>query len=343
MRNPYAVRLILGRYDYLKPEDVTSRLRYSTFVSIPKRYMYFEVPKAACTNIKELLRTLEGAPPVELLAGNLLETRREMFIHGRKNVPLPSLVDLEEKTQKEVLESPDFLRMTFVRNPYTRLISAWKNKVMLCEPGHEQVYVQIRGELPGWREKSLITFGEFVDYVETHCDLRTCNPHWRRQSDHLFLSALNFSLIGKIEHMSEGLRRFQQHLGLSNSLASDARNASRSSSDEVYNRSLAEKVYLLYKGDFDTLGYEKDGWPGGQSESCETKKRTVPEERFNDEIIERNLIISRLYQERDDLRADLRKVSRFGLLAFANVLLWLRDAFSECGASISAWIRSPHR
>lgn len=321
MSHPYAARLILDRYEYLQPEEVIRRLRYSTFVSIPKRYMYFEVPKAACTKMKELLSTLENGPPVELLVGNLLETRRDMFIHDRKNVPLPSLVDLDEKTQKEVLESPNILRMTFVRNPYTRLLSAWKNKVMVCEPGYEQVYIDVKGSLPPLSKKSLVTFDQFVEYISTRCDLRTCNPHWRRQCDHLFLSALNFSFIGKIENMAEGLRHFEQHLGLGHALTAHARNSSPGFDGEGYDKTLADKVHLLYQSDFDTLGYDRDAWPACESGSSHKSNATIPQEKFNDEIIERNIIIALLYQERDRLRRDLRNVSRFRLLAIVDTLL----------------------
>jgi len=144
--------------------------------------------------------------------------------------------------------------------------------------------------------------------------------------------------VGKIEQMAEGLGRFEQHLGLSHALVADARNVSRASDGEGYHASLADKVYSLYQADFETLGYDRDAWPAGQSESCGTaKKCTVPEEIFNDEIIERNLILSLLYQERDQLRADLRKVSRFRLLAVVNALLAFRKLGFKSLSSIKAW------
>jgi len=61
MSHPYAVKVILDTYADLKPEAVSQRLRYSSFVSLAKRYMYFQVPQAACTRMKELLRTVENA------------------------------------------------------------------------------------------------------------------------------------------------------------------------------------------------------------------------------------------------------------------------------------------
>lgn len=320
MSYPYAVKLILDRYSDLKPEEIIQRLRYSTFISVPKRYMYFEVPKAACTKMKTLLRSLEHAPPLKLFAPGLRETRREMFIHARENVPLPSLLDLDYKTQREVLESPDFLRFTFVRNPYTRLASSWKNKIMLCEPDQHHLYLQIRGYQPELRGKSLISFEEFVEYLGNQCDLRTCDSHWRRQVDHLFFSAVNFSYVGKIEQMAEGLQRFENHLGLSEPLINDARNVSNSSA-VIYHKNLAEKVYSLYQKDFQTLGYDRDTWPGMERDSGEaSKKATVREETFADEVIERNIIILHLYEERDRLRAEMRKVYRLQLLVIANAV-----------------------
>lgn len=341
MRYPYAVQLILDRYPCLKPEDVAERLRYSSFVSVSKRYLYFQVPKAACTKMKELLRALENAPPIKLLADNAaLETRRDMFIHARENVPLPSLVDLDDRTQREVLESPVFLRMTFVRNPYTRLVSAWKNKVMLCEPGYEYLYVQIKGHLPEFHAKSLITFEEFVEYIATQCDLRTCNPHWRRQTDQIFSSALPFSFIGKIERMAEGLRRFEQHLGLSQHIVDDARNASGARDAGIYDGNLADKVYSLYEADFEALGYDRSAWPGNEPGSSERPQQgIVREETFNDEVIERNIIISLLYEERNRLRAQLHRASRLHLLAAADAVFSLRNIGFKFPSSMKAWFQ----
>jgi Sulfotransferase family len=325
MNYPYAVKVILDTYRDLEPEGVSQRLRYSSFVSLSKRYMYFQVPKAACTRMKELLRTVENAPPLRLFAGEHRETRRDMFVHARENVPLPSLLDLSDKTQREVLESPDFLRITFVRNPYTRLASAWKNKVMLCEPDHQYVHLHIKGHLPESRAKSLVTFEEFVDYIGNHCDLRICDAHWRRQVDHVFFAALNFSYVGKIEHMADGLRRFEQHLRLSEPFPDDLRNVSSATGVATYTRTLADKVYSLYKEDFERLGYDRAMWGSSEPNTGqESRKTTVREETFADEVIERNIIISLLYQDRDRLQADMHKVWRMQFLAFANAILLLQ-------------------
>lgn len=326
MKYPYVVERILDHYPELDPEVIVRRIRRGSFVSTKKRYLYFEVPKAACTQMKELLRTLEGGPPVKLLAGRTWQTRREMFVHARSSVPLPSLVDLDDRTQREVLESPDFFRMTIVRNPYKRLISSYRNRVLLCEPGAEEVYLHVKGGLPGIRNKSLVSFKEFIDYVES-CNLRTCNVHWSRQVDHVFFPVLNFSYVGKVEQFGEALGRFGQHLGLADPLVADKRNVSFPVGFASYSQDLAGRVYSLYREDFETLGYDPDSWTAFVDRGGE--KSAVPVEIFYDEVIERNLVIQSLYEERERLRTLTHRLSRLHLLPAINGLI-------ACG---SAWRR----
>ncbi len=339
MSLPYSVRVILDHYPSLTPEDIGAQLRYSTFVSVPKRFLYFAVQKAGCTTMKELLRTVEGAPPVKFSFDAARETRRYMFVHARENVPLSSLIDLDDQTQKEVLESSDFFRFTFVRNPYTRLVSAWKDKVMLCEPVFQNVYLDVRHRLPEFHTKSLIAFGEFIDYIANQPDVQQWEAHWRRQVDHLFFPTMNFSLVGKIEQMAEGVQRFERHLGLSQPLAAEAKNVSRSMGATAYTPCLADKVYSLYEGDFKLLGYDRDSWPRGKQDSGEgSQKPVVSEARFNEEVVERNIMIGLLYQERDRLQTDLQKVPRLDSLSRAQMLFAVRKFAARMPSSMKARI-----
>jgi hypothetical protein len=340
MTYPYVVQKILSHYPHIDPTDISQRVRHSSFVDVSKRYLYFEVPKAACTQMKELLRRQVGAPPLQLFVGKLMETRRDMFVHARENVPLPSLVDLDEATQKEVLESDSFFRFTIVRNPYTRLVSAWKNKVVPCEPGAERLYLAIKGRVPDMHAKELIAFDEFVNYLHAKRDLSDADPHWRRQVDHLFFDALNFSHVGQLENMAASMARFQQHLGLAEPLMGGKKNVSAPVGLATYNQDLADKIYSLYQEDFERLGYDRDSWRGGQSAVPNPPPAVIPEARFYDEIIERNLIISGLYEERRRLRADLKRASRLGVMPLANALAGLRRSAYALASKIRG--RSPN-
>jgi len=293
MKFPYAVSAVLDHYTYLEPQEVSARLRYCTFVSIPHRYMYFAVPKAGCTGMKWLLHSLENGGPVK---GGLGDTSRRMFIHHRSNVPLPSIVDLDDAKQKHVLQSPDFLRMTIVRNPYDRLISAWRSKVVLCEPGFEQIYLVLKGQIPHHKSKPRISFEEFVQYLASRCDVRTANGHWRRQTDHTFFTSLNFSWVGKLERLSETLQQFQLHLGRNEPLRFEERNASIEFDHVGFDLRLANMISDLYRPDFDTLGYDATAWPSPEQtgSSQASADNRISEDTFRDEVMERNIIISHL-------------------------------------------------
>jgi len=304
MKRHYAVKMILDQYPELKYEHVVRRLETQTYVSLPHRYMYFTVSKAANTTVKHILHTVENLPPVKLFVGRWdWDTRRDMSIHSRANMPMPCLLDLDDCVQKEVLESPDFFRMSVVRNPYTRLISAWRNRVQLCEPEYAYLYLKIRGRLPDAGKKSLISFEEFVDYISANQDLSTCDLHWRRQVDHIFIKALNYSHIGKTEKLADTLQRFQQHLGRTEPFPRDSRNASGFETAVTLTEGLADAIHSLYRPDFEAFGYDRNSWVALQKRTDPSQDNgKVPEEVYNDEIVERNIMLYHLYRERDLLR-----------------------------------------
>ena len=81
MKRNYAVDRILDYHPSLTPDVVASRLHNSSFVSLPRRYTYFDVPKAACSTMKHLLRRLEGLGPLKRPADSgWLDTRRDMWV-----------------------------------------------------------------------------------------------------------------------------------------------------------------------------------------------------------------------------------------------------------------------
>ena len=298
MKGSYAVKLIRDHYPNMKFDHVAEDLQRGSFVNVSRRYLYVQVSKVASTTMMDILRSVEHLPPAGEYDGTVQLMRRDMFSRRRENMPLPSLVELDDKTQKEVLESPDFLRMTVVRNPYTRLVSAWRQRVLIYAPGCEHLYCEIKGHYPELGRKSLVSFQEFVDYIGTRCDLSTCNGHWRRQVDHTFIKALNFSHIGRLERMEETVQRFQHHLGLGEPFSVGRRNTTAAGNVD-FTQSLADKVYSLYREDFEAFGYDRNDWP--RPHNGDHSKCMVPEEMYFDEIIERNIVIARLDEKRRQL------------------------------------------
>ena len=296
-QNSYAVRAISAVYPHLSRDKIVDSVAYGTFVSLKHRILYTETPKPACTTIKHILRDLSQAPPLKYEIGPLHESRRDMFIHVRANVPLPSLVDLNNDTQEQVLRDSAFFRFCIVRNPYSRVISAWRNKVIQCEPGYELLYERLTGTPPPLEGKPTPSFSTFLRFLQTEQDLDACNPHWQRQAAHVLFSAIRYTHIGKLENLPETLSKLQSHLGTSVSLTLPNKN--RSASDVRYScltQSTAELIYHMYKDDFTTFQYSADSW---HAYALANKKMpaTVSETKFLDELIERNLVISYLYEQ----------------------------------------------
>jgi hypothetical protein len=294
---PYAVRRAADYCPGISVENITRRIGYASYVNVERRYMYYQVSKAGCTSMKWLLHSLERLPPVEYFVGSQRESRRGMFIHERSNLKIPSLLDLDDATQEFVLTSPEFMRFTVVRNPYTRTESAWKDKVRLCAPTYERFYRAIKGKLPAGNDlSSLVSFREFVDAIALE-DLANCDGHWRLQVMQTLGGALNFTHIGHLEDFSEIVGILQSHLSEAQPPRSVGSN--RTAGASHYDEDIAKAVYELYESDFEAFGYDRESWV---RPSNENKPPMVPEAIFVDEVLERNIVIDHLYEERDALK-----------------------------------------
>jgi hypothetical protein len=314
----YAVSRVLDHYPRLNPKRVQSRFAYASFASLEDRFVYMEVPKAACTAMKVLLRELYTSPPLKLFPRFRRETDRAMFVHARENAPLPPLTAFADKDQRELLEAPDVLRFTIVRNPYTRLVSAWRGKVFLCEPSVPDVYAAVRGTPPATGRKQPIGFAEFVAYLEDRTD-EVWNAHWRRQVDLTFPNGLAFTHIGRTEDLDATIDILGRHLKRHQAIAIPRVNEGFVRPPAQFCEELARRVHALYEEDFAHFGYDVESWPRDQ----EDVPSSVSHDRFIDEIMERNVILAHLYTERDQMRRDYDAAYRFSLARVRDSLLRL--------------------
>ncbi len=205
------------------------------------------------------------------------------------------------------------LRFAIVRNPYRRLISAWRNKALICEPGYERVHENAR------------TFAQFLEFLED-LDLSTCNPHWRRQTDLLFSGAIPYTYIGRIEELSTTETLLGQHIKKPVKFTNG--NSGLNIGDPSLNERIARRIQLLYTSDFSTIEYSPDSWR-------DIKERPLSQEQVLDEIIERNRMISLLYDQCAELkwRADhpvstvLKRLMDLSQAAFLESLQARQESF----------------
>lgn len=98
-----------------------STLDYAMHLDDLRRIAYVETPKVACTSIKKYM--------MDQRAGASVALPDKGAVHDRSHSPLKALSDLPDRDQQAVL-GPGWRRFTFIRNPYTRFLSAYLDKLV---------------------------------------------------------------------------------------------------------------------------------------------------------------------------------------------------------------------
>jgi len=230
---------------------------YHSRVAESKKCVYVGNHRAGSTTIKVLMHVMEGGE-IPVSADGTWDD-----IH-RTGITLSCL--LPEKVV-EIALSPEWFWFTFVRNPYTRLVSAFYAKIIpgprMPEGGWYE-YVRCRV-----RRNGVLTFESFVEYVqwafkENFPDgSRERDDHWGIQSRILLLDLLPYDFIGRFEYFETGIRLVLDKLGALDLMPLAMQNHSVTSekgSKFVYDERLAKIVYEVYRQDFERFGYEKDSW-----------------------------------------------------------------------------------
>jgi len=179
-------------------------------------FVYCEIPKNACTSLKHWFIETLGQSPVEIA---------RIHIFSRKNYALDRYSDQEAERIRQ-----SFFKFVFVRDPWSRLISAyadkflskeqlvnWNNKPVIEEvwqsKGHDLSYDTIIPVYVGPKLRDSpgdsaidyergISFREFVAHICQQDDDKM-NVHWRPQ--YWFLGNMAFDYVGRVENLKQGL------------------------------------------------------------------------------------------------------------------------------------------
>lgn len=201
-------------------------------------FFYNRMPKAANTTITGLLHQASAFRP---------KTSRR-----RQNPKYQFLTPLTLTPQQvKSLEHKAF-KFTFVRNPYTRTLSAYLDKV-----GRKRH--QGRRFLT-WAEKNNEpqSFLGFCRYLET-CGLFD-DMHWAPQTDILLLPQEQYNFIGKVESIREDLLHVLDTIFGSSNLERvphlGNKTAASSHVLDAYGPEEEAIIRRLYANDFEQLGYD---------------------------------------------------------------------------------------
>jgi hypothetical protein len=221
------------------------------------KVIYVAVPKAASTQIKEILAQVTGKH-----SRSLKSSRRQKFRgpYGPRSMTAHSFFRLGTDSQT--------LRFSFVRNPYSRTVSLWcdkfRGKPLVNGDRFIDKYLASRREIdarllagPG----QTLPFSDFVTFAAAMAKCR-CDKHIQAQGDILSMPGIRLDLVGKLEPFSEDFVRVLDHLGAHQRVRLGAMSSIRNRSErghwpEYYTDDLADCIYRAYQCDFDRLGYPR--------------------------------------------------------------------------------------
>lgn len=147
-------------------------------------------------------------------------------------------------SKEEVERFDDLFKFTVVRNPYTRLLSAYLEKI------------EKRAKLKG----SDSSFRDFIFWLKSGGLEK--NAHWATMQSLLLIPADSFNFIGKMENLSNDLPFIFRHISPDFTMEFKSRSEhATNASDKLTNYYSPDLIALtkdIYRNDFDIFQYSSD-------------------------------------------------------------------------------------
>ena len=224
-----------------------------------RRFIFVSVPKVACTNWKALCRYLSGH--ADYLDSGLA--------HNRVKSGLSYLSNFHH--WEEILCDPKIFKFAFVRNPFTRALSAYLNKIepfVRGEDWQSKHYRAVYMAIDNYRQQSGrkpvgVTFRLFLEWIANSGHPRVEDPHWLPQSLILEPSVVSYDFIGRFENLQTDARLVLRQIGCDIAFPTqeDLEFPSTNAANLLDGYYLDEELDLvrqIYRDDFISFGYSNE-------------------------------------------------------------------------------------
>ncbi|CAI5963106.1 unnamed protein product [Closterium sp. NIES-65] len=217
---------------FVKEESVCAAPRVARFVD--QKYLqqmlvdeelkvvYCFVPKAACTSWKVWFRQQLSKRLGSMKSYGVPE---RIIVHNPQQSGLSIMgYGFEEHDNIRFLTRPDFFKFSFVRNPFTRIASAYLNKHVDGGYPHDRKYwnerffagLQAYNELMKSQNGSdFIPFSTFMSFLQMQATryVARMDPHVRPQINLCKLNSIRYDFIGRFENLEEDVAKVMRQFG----------------------------------------------------------------------------------------------------------------------------------
>jgi chondroitin 4-sulfotransferase 11/chondroitin 4-sulfotransferase 13/dermatan 4-sulfotransferase 1 len=234
-----------------------AKLDYLSFVGKRYPFIYVAVPKAACSTIKRMLYALENmAIPTRMLG--------LPDVHSRAASGMASLTNYPGADCATLLQDPRYTRFAVVRNPYSRVASAWNNKINQKTPR----YLQLQQYISGWAGLPATTpppFKSFIQWLVHTQSPQLCDFHWRPMAQLLMPNLVGYHFIVRTEELASSLQPVLSALNIKPPAADLLHTHTTNESlpidwQALYDEETASWVQQFYAEDFTRYAYATDCW-----------------------------------------------------------------------------------
>jgi hypothetical protein len=225
-----------------------------THISLVNRYVYVEVPKAGCGTMKATLGGMEAArqSPAAVL-------RVQENPHDRsKATPFVKPFQLPPDLLEEALRGRKWTRFTVVREPASRLLSGYLEKIRQGLQQSDPILdaLRERGGAPELAQD--ISFADFIEVVSAQ-DSRDQDPHWRRQVDQIGYGIIDYDAVIHLEELDASWDRVASLTGVAGLQEQFyCRNSTQAGSriNDYFTPAILANVTRAYAGDYSAFDYQ---------------------------------------------------------------------------------------
>jgi hypothetical protein len=234
--------------------DVPGR---NSYVVEPLKILYVSVPKNACTSLKRLIAKLAG----EDLSGFRPDLVRRTALHLRTEWSTPRLDQIDPETRRTISPDNGWFVFAVVRDPRSRLFSAWQDKFL----GHPPAYREWNQadwypKPPEYPDDVVRDFARFVQVLSAEPDHPLMlDPHFAPQTDLIRPGAIPYSRLYDLAELPTLLADMAAHLdaqGVDHDLTRPPTNETLlRANGRVFVEPVRSQIEQMYAADFDNFGH----------------------------------------------------------------------------------------